>query len=43
MQVTCPNCQTLNRPGGKFCLRCGRLLFIAATALIVILLLGGAR
>ena len=23
MQVTCPNCQTLNRLGGKFCLRCG--------------------
>lgn len=26
MQVPCPNCQTLNRPGGKFCMKCGKPL-----------------
>lgn len=30
MQITCPNCQTLNRAGGKFCQRCGKPLPSAA-------------
>lgn len=26
MQIPCPNCQTLNRAGGKFCMKCGKPL-----------------